>query len=31
MIENYRSGFIWNLFMSHPDVRNGLERLNAIR
>ena len=24
MIENYRSGLIWELFMSHPDVRKGL-------
>lgn len=27
MIENYRSQLIWNLFMSHPDIRNGLKRL----
>ncbi len=27
MIENYRSGFLWELFMSHPDVRKGLEKL----
>lgn len=27
MIENYRSGLLWNLFMSHPDVRNGLKKL----
>lgn len=27
MIENYRSGLIWKLFMSHPDVQNGLKRL----
>lgn len=27
MIENYRSGLLWRLFMSHPDVRNGLRRL----
>lgn len=27
MLENYRSGLLWNLFMSHPDVRNGLEKL----
>ena len=26
MVENYRSGFIWNLFMSHPDVKSGLEK-----
>lgn len=27
MIENYRSGLLWNLFMSSPDVRNGLQKL----
>lgn len=27
MIENYRSGLLWNLFMSHPDVQAGLEKL----
>jgi hypothetical protein len=27
MIENYRSGLLWNLFMSCPEVRNGLNRL----
>ena len=27
MIENYRSGLLWNLFMSHPDVQNGLDKL----
>lgn len=27
MIENYRSGLLWNLFMSHPDVQNGLRKL----
>lgn len=27
MIENYRSGLIWKLFMSHPDVQNGLKKL----
>ena len=31
MIENYRTGRIWELFMSHPDVQAGLEKLNAIR
>ncbi len=24
MIENYRSGLLWNLFMGAPDVKNGL-------
>ena len=27
MIENYRTGLLWNLFMSHPDVQNGLQKL----
>ncbi len=27
MIENYRSGLIWNLFMSAPEVKSGLARL----
>lgn len=27
MIENYRSGFIWNLFMKNKDVKNGLKTL----
>ena len=27
MIENYRTGLIWKLFMSHPDIQNGLRRL----
>lgn len=27
MIENYRSGLLWKLFMSHPDVKRGLGRL----
>ncbi|MDR1783089.1 MAG: beta-glucosidase [Dysgonamonadaceae bacterium] len=27
MIENYRSQLIWNLFMSHPDVKKGLIKL----
>jgi hypothetical protein len=27
MIENYRSGLIWKLFMQIPDVRNGLKTL----
>jgi hypothetical protein len=28
MMENYRTGLIWNLFMSHPDVKAGIEKLN---
>jgi hypothetical protein len=27
MIENYRSGLLWNLFMSSSDVQNGLTKL----
>ncbi|MDR2810894.1 MAG: beta-glucosidase [Tannerellaceae bacterium] len=27
MIENYRSRLLWDLFMSHPDVKNGLRTL----
>jgi hypothetical protein len=27
MIENYRSGLLWKLFMSVPEVRHGLARL----
>ena len=27
MIENYRSGLLWKLFMSHPDVQRGLQKL----
>ena len=27
MIENYRTGFLWRLFMQHPDVQAGLKRL----
>lgn len=28
MIENYRSGLLWNLFMSCPEIKNGLNRLD---
>ena len=28
MIENYRSGLLWDLFMSVPEVQNGLNNLN---
>jgi exo beta-1,2-glucooligosaccharide sophorohydrolase (non-reducing end) len=28
MMENYRTGLIWKLFMSDKDVQNGLHRLN---
>lgn len=27
MIENYRSGLLWNLFMSCPEIKEGLTRL----
>ena len=27
MIENYRTGLIWKLFMNNPDVQNGLKKL----
>ena len=27
MIENYRSGLLWNLFMSCPEIRTGMKRL----
>lgn len=27
MIENYRSGLMWKLFMSCPEVKNGLKKL----
>lgn len=28
MIENYRSGLLWKLFMSCPEVKNGLKKLS---
>lgn len=27
MIENYRSGFLWNLFMSCPEIKTGMKSL----
>jgi hypothetical protein len=27
MIENYRSGLLWKLFMSCPEVQAGLDKL----
>jgi hypothetical protein len=30
MIENYRSGLLWKLFMSVPEVRQGLARLGFV-
>ena len=28
MMENYRSGLLWKLFMSCPEVKSGLQKLN---
>ena len=28
MIENYRSGLLWNLFTSCPEVKAGMKKLN---
>ena len=30
MIENHRSGLLWNLFMKDKDVQNGLRKLEEI-
>ncbi|QBR71678.1 beta-glucosidase [Beijerinckiaceae bacterium] len=30
MIENYRSGLLWKLFMSDPDIKSGLKRLGFL-
>lgn len=27
MIENYRSGLLWNLFMNNPEIHTGLQKL----
>lgn len=27
MIENYRTGLLWNLFMSAPEIKSGLDKL----
>ena len=27
MIENYRTGLIWNLFMGVPEIREGMKRI----
>jgi len=27
MIENYRTGLIWDLFMGNRDIQNGLRKL----
>jgi hypothetical protein len=31
MIENYRSGLLWRLFMSVPEVQAGLDKLDFVR
>lgn len=28
MVENYRTGLLWNLFMQNTDVKNGLDKLD---
>jgi hypothetical protein len=28
MIENYRTGLLWNLFMSAPEVQDAMTELN---
>lgn len=30
MIENYRTGLVWNLFMSHPDVKKGIKKIESL-
>ena len=30
MIENYRTGLLWNLFMEAPEIKEGLKRLGFI-
>ena len=27
MIENYRSGLLWNIFMTAPEIQDGLSKL----
>ena len=27
MMENYRTGLLWNLFMSCPEIKQGLKKL----
>jgi hypothetical protein len=27
MIENYRTGLLWNLFMNAPEIKEGLDKL----
>jgi hypothetical protein len=28
MIENYRTGLLWNLFMNAPEIKAGLQKLD---
>ena len=28
MIENYRTGLLWNLFMNAPEIKQGLKKLD---
>ncbi len=28
MMENHRSGLLWKLFMSNPEIQQGLKKLN---
>ena len=30
MIENYRTQLFWNLFMSHPDIQEGLKKIGFV-
>ena len=30
MIENYRTGLVWKQFMSNPEIREMLQKLNAV-
>jgi hypothetical protein len=30
MIENYRTGLLWNLFMSNPEIKQGLDKLGFV-
>ena len=31
MIENYRTGLLWNLFMSAPEVQQGMDKLDFVK
>ncbi|HNQ82364.1 MAG TPA: glucoamylase family protein [Bacteroidales bacterium] len=31
MIENYRTGLVWKLFMQDPEIREGLKRLSVLK